>query len=169
MAILLLCGRLIEGVQSMQDEQGNTPLHYAARNGNDGIIGLLLDRNAQVNSKNNQKNAPLHLAAQAGTIAVVKRLMKAGACVTAPNSQAYTAWGVALRHNHNKLANFINRHAVQATLRLVSKQGGLGKLGTFYTGTQEDAQALGITVDGSLPPETTAHIIGYASTPGLSY
>ena len=112
---------------NVQDEQGNTPLHYALRNGNGDIIGLLLDRNAEVNSKNNQKNTPLHLAAQAGTIAVVKRLMKAGACVTAPNSQAYTAWGVALRHNHNELADLIDRHAVQATLRLVSKQGGLGK------------------------------------------
>ncbi|MCS5711374.1 ankyrin repeat domain-containing protein [Candidatus Berkiella aquae] len=45
-----------------QDDKGNTPLHWAVRQGYPEIIQLLIDNGANVNAQNNEGNAPLHLA-----------------------------------------------------------------------------------------------------------
>ena len=48
------------------DEIGNTPLHVAARDGNQGAVGMLLKLKVQTNILNKHGKAPIHLAAKSG-------------------------------------------------------------------------------------------------------
>ena len=47
-----------------QDNEGNTALHYAVRNGYGNIVVLLLEYRAEINIKNNYSSTPLHIAAE---------------------------------------------------------------------------------------------------------
>lgn len=48
------------------DESGNTPLHVAARDGNQGAVRVFLTLKVQANILNNYRKAPIHLAAEHG-------------------------------------------------------------------------------------------------------
>ncbi|KAK9442279.1 Ankyrin repeat-containing domain protein [Metarhizium brunneum] len=61
------------------DEEGNTPLHVAAREGHVGVILMLPDTpQFAVNPENAQGWTPLHLAANFGKLRTVKELLKLG-------------------------------------------------------------------------------------------
>jgi ankyrin repeat protein len=61
---------------SLQDNDGNTPLHYATLNGHTHIAKLLLDENADINTQDNDGNTPLHYAAQKGYSEIIKLLFQ---------------------------------------------------------------------------------------------
>ena len=48
------------------DESGNTPLHVAARDGNQGAVRVFLKLKVQANILNNCRKTPIHLAAEHG-------------------------------------------------------------------------------------------------------
>ena len=48
------------------DESGNTPLHVAARDDNQGAVSVLLKLKVQANILNNCRKTPIHLAAEHG-------------------------------------------------------------------------------------------------------
>lgn len=50
------------------DESGNTPLHVAARDGNQGAVSVFLKliQKMQVKVANKQGKLPIHLAAESG-------------------------------------------------------------------------------------------------------
>ena len=48
------------------DESGNTPLHVAARDGNQGAVRVFLKLKVQANILNNYRKTPIHLAAEHG-------------------------------------------------------------------------------------------------------
>ena len=48
------------------DESGNTPLHVAARDGNQGAVSVLLKLKVQANILNSCRKTPIHLAAEHG-------------------------------------------------------------------------------------------------------
>jgi ankyrin repeat protein len=56
-----------------------TPLHAAAYNGHDEMVGFLIDRGAFVNPLDADGNTPLHLAAAAGHDGTVRALLREGA------------------------------------------------------------------------------------------
>ncbi|RDD34218.1 ankyrin repeat protein [Wolbachia endosymbiont of Cylisticus convexus] len=58
------------------DEQGNTPLHTAAWEGNLEVVKLLLKHGADVHAENFERKTPLHFAAWEGGLKVVKLLLK---------------------------------------------------------------------------------------------
>jgi hypothetical protein len=60
-----------------------TALHRAAERGREEVVGLLIEKGADVNATANFDWTPLHVAAQSGKLSVVKRLVKAGAKVDA--------------------------------------------------------------------------------------
>lgn len=64
---------------NVRDEQGNTPLIEAARNGHDDIVRTLLAAKADVRAKNNAGQTALMLALQGGHDQVVAALKQAGA------------------------------------------------------------------------------------------
>lgn len=62
------------------DYQGNTPLHYAAHEGAEQAVSLLLIYCKQLlDMKNNRGNRPLHIAAAAGQLRATRLLMSQGA------------------------------------------------------------------------------------------
>ncbi|KAG8418527.1 hypothetical protein J3459_012361 [Metarhizium acridum] len=62
------------------DEEGNTPLHIAAREGHVGVILMLPDTpQFEVNAKNAKGWTPLHMAANFGDFRTVKELLKLSA------------------------------------------------------------------------------------------
>ena len=62
-----------------RDDDGKTPLHYAARNDNPVVTSILVDAGARPNVRDNDGWAPLHLAAQNGSRLAVSILLDAGA------------------------------------------------------------------------------------------
>ena len=65
------------------NNQGATPLHFAAKLGSAECCKMLLDSNAIVNARAANDVTPLHLAAQAGKLKVAKLLLEAHADVNA--------------------------------------------------------------------------------------
>ena len=65
------------------DEDGWTPLHWAARNGNRDISTYLIVNGAEVKATNEIGWTPLHVAASNGHAEIVQALITAGAEVTA--------------------------------------------------------------------------------------
>lgn len=62
------------------DYQGNTPLHYAAHEGSDQALSLLLIyAREHIDVKNGRDNRPLHVAAAAGHLRTTRLLMSQGA------------------------------------------------------------------------------------------
>ncbi|KAL7962115.1 hypothetical protein V8C34DRAFT_311341 [Trichoderma compactum] len=60
---------------------GRTPLSWAAKNGHDTVVNLLLEQGAEIESKDNGGQTPLSLAAENGHEAAVRLLIEKGYCI----------------------------------------------------------------------------------------
>ena len=66
-----------------RDDDGNTPLHYAAREESSANVVLLLQQGVEVEIRNGDGRTPLHFAASSENPAVATALLEAGADVNA--------------------------------------------------------------------------------------
>ncbi|MCX4165269.1 MULTISPECIES: ankyrin repeat domain-containing protein [Paraburkholderia] len=73
------------------NKKGWAPLHYAASNGNDDIVKLLLDHSAYVDAGSPNGTTPLMMAARANHVSTVKLLLDNGADLTVKNQLGLTA------------------------------------------------------------------------------
>ncbi|RSL97127.1 hypothetical protein CDV31_013195 [Fusarium ambrosium] len=62
-----------------RDDRGQTPLHRAAKEGNEAVARLLLEYRADKEVKSNGNQTPLHCAAEEGSEAVARLLLEHGA------------------------------------------------------------------------------------------
>lgn len=69
---------------SMRFDDGQTPLHIATIQGQDGIVEYLINRGASTKAKDISGSTPLHEAVRYGRIEIAKKLLKSGAD---PNAQ----------------------------------------------------------------------------------
>jgi ankyrin repeat protein len=66
---------------------GLAPLHYAAREGSEGLISFLIEKKADVNIKNSAGATPLHEAARSGNIRVMGLILDQGADVNVQDAK----------------------------------------------------------------------------------
>lgn len=73
------------------DDDGRTPLSWAAQSGHDAVVKLLLDKGTELETKDSYDQTPLSWAAQSGHDAVVKLLLDKGANISMENKSDWTA------------------------------------------------------------------------------
>ena len=90
-------------VEKRSPETLSTPLQYAAFQGHERIIQLLLSHKADVNSRSTTESTPLHLASQEGHLASVVTLLQAGADPLLSDYQGATPIHQAAQKNHHEV------------------------------------------------------------------
>ncbi len=84
-----------------------TPLHLAAAGQDLEMVELLLRYKPEVNAKDTYGRTALHYAAQKGTPKIAEALIAAGASIEAKDQEGMTPWDIALRTNHQEMADFL--------------------------------------------------------------
>lgn len=84
----------------LHDNNENSPLHIAARNGNLNIVKLLIKKGSKVDVRNRRKQTPLHWAAHNGHPEIVDYLIAEGANVDAVEDEGGTplSWVAYVGH-----------------------------------------------------------------------
>ncbi|HEV7800621.1 MAG TPA: ankyrin repeat domain-containing protein [Burkholderiales bacterium] len=88
-----------------------TPLAYAAYQGNDRVVGFLIQRGARVNADaargGTYVNTPLMMAAIQGHESIVRSLLRAGADADVRVYGGHTAAELAAKYNHKGVAQLL--------------------------------------------------------------
>ena len=100
-----------------RDKDGRTPLHYAARQGCDEVVNLLITRGANVNAKNKIGNTPLHLATQLGQGKAARLLIQEGAKVNARDQESRTPLHLAAQLGQGKAARLLIQEGAKVNAR----------------------------------------------------
>ncbi|WP_084084394.1 MULTISPECIES: ankyrin repeat domain-containing protein [Cupriavidus] len=95
---------LVEQYEVEINKTGWTPLHYAATNGNTGIVKYLLDHSAYIDAESPNATTPLMMAARGGHIETVKLLLDEGADMRLRNQQGMTVIDFAERYHQDEIA-----------------------------------------------------------------
>jgi ankyrin repeat protein len=93
-----------------KDQDGWTPLHFAARYGYTSIAELLIKHGAQINIKAEDEFTPLHLAARYGYTSVAELLIQHGAQINIKAKDEFTPLHLAAEHNHVSVAELLISH-----------------------------------------------------------
>lgn len=80
------------------NKKGWAPLHYAAANGHDDIVKLLLDHSAYVDAGSPNGTTPLMMAARGGHVSTVKLLLDNGADLNVKNQIGMNALDFAKQY-----------------------------------------------------------------------
>lgn len=176
-----------------RDNQGVTPLHYAAQQGHNEIVELLISRGADVNLGTLKGgHAPIHLACSQGQLEAVQLLTKHGADVTKVNQNGDTPLHVAAVDNQPAIATFlldqkasinaINRAGLTPMkvalarnypefLEVLRIRGAVLENESEiirYAENQLWLRAYGVTaMDGNVDPDTQAAVKAYQQDAGL--
>ncbi len=89
---------------NQKDENGQTPLHYAAESGYTEVAQTLIERGARVESRDNEGRSPLHLAAETGYTPMMDLLITKGARVHSQDKNGRVALHYAVLGTRNESA-----------------------------------------------------------------
>lgn len=99
---------------NIRDEEGNTPLHWAAKMRLNEVVKPLLERKADPNLLIPEKNvSPLGIAVFHGNREMVALLLDAGAKVNVHNFQGRTALITAASMGHHEIAVMLLEHGAE--------------------------------------------------------
>jgi ankyrin repeat protein len=114
-----------------RDDEGMTPLHYAALNGNGDLMHTLLANRASIDAKDGSGQTPLHMAVVFHNTRAVQILLDAGANVNAADSNGQTALHVAAMNGFKDIAQMLMVHGASIDARDAGGQTALHKAATF--------------------------------------
>lgn len=89
------------------NQQGWTPLHYAATKGHIEMMRLLMEHHAYLDAESPNGTTPLMMAAHYGTPMATKLLLEEGADPRLKNQLGINALAFALKANHPESAQYI--------------------------------------------------------------
>ncbi|MHC4630332.1 MAG: ankyrin repeat domain-containing protein, partial [Planctomycetota bacterium] len=96
-----------------KDQDGETPLHYAAEHGDKHVAELLIANGADVNAKNNNDETPLHCATRWGYKDVIKLLIANGADIDLKTKAGSTALQIATEMDYQGLSSLLRKHGAK--------------------------------------------------------
>ncbi|VVD66748.1 ankyrin [Pandoraea pneumonica] len=105
--------KLLIDKEAEVNKKGWAPLHYAATNGHDDIVQLLLDASAYVDAESPNGTTPLMMAARGGHITTCKVLLDGGADVRLKNQLGLTAIDFANQSNQKEIADGLRKRLEQ--------------------------------------------------------
>lgn len=124
----LIARILVEGGVSVNitDEDGNTPLHWAALWGPFEMVKYLVEHGADVNATDEEGGTPFHRAVESGRLYIVRYLVEHGADVNATDKECWTALHWAARAgNLNIVKYLVEEHGAKVN---ATTKGGLTPL-----------------------------------------
>ncbi|QYT04235.1 Ankyrin repeat protein [Trichoderma simmonsii] len=86
---------------------GRTALSWAAKNGHEAVVKLLLEQSADIDSKDNGEQTPLSLAAENGHEAVVGLLLEKGAKAESKDKRDRTPLSLAAKNGHDTVVKLL--------------------------------------------------------------
>ena len=93
---------------SIKDRKGSTPLHFAARRGNDEIVKVLLKHpKVKIDVRDSYGKTALHMACSEGQSSVCKLLLDKGADIKAVTAENTTPLHNAILNGHSQVATMI--------------------------------------------------------------
>ncbi|EGD77528.1 hypothetical protein PTSG_08626 [Salpingoeca rosetta] len=98
-------------VAEIDDEYGQTPLHYASQRSDPSCLEVLLQRNCEPNVTDKANATPLHNAAQEGRLEIVQLLVKYGANLLARDGEGETPLHHACMEGHVDVIEFLLQQA----------------------------------------------------------
>ena len=111
--LLYLTGKLLMGegdsamIANIRDSEGNMPLFYAADQGYEQVVKLLLDNGADVNEQSGHYGNALRAASASGHEQVVKLLLDKGADVNAQGEDYGNALQAASGSGHEQVVKML--------------------------------------------------------------
>eukprot|EP01023_Acetabularia_acetabulum_P012815 TRINITY_DN16029_c0_g1_i3.p2 TRINITY_DN16029_c0_g1~~TRINITY_DN16029_c0_g1_i3.p2 ORF type:complete len:274 (+),score=48.28 TRINITY_DN16029_c0_g1_i3:128-949(+) len=93
-----------------KDEEGRTPLHFAAGYGQLQCLKLLIQCNADLEQQDNNGNTPLHYAAGYGQTLAAQLLLQHHANLKAKNKESKTPYQVALLNKQQDLIQMLQTY-----------------------------------------------------------
>ena len=111
---------------NIRSGDGLAPLHYAAREGHEGLISFLINRNANINIKNASGAAPLHEAARSGNLRIMEMLLDQGAEINAQDAKGNSALHIGIPpETHREAAALFLSRGINPNLRDVHGESPL--------------------------------------------
>ena len=90
-----------------KDNNGRTPLSWAAEKGHETVVKQLLEKGAKLESKDNNGRTPLLLAAENGHGTVAKQLLKKGAKLESEDNNGWTPLSTAAMKGHEAVVELL--------------------------------------------------------------
>jgi ankyrin repeat protein len=129
------------GELNKMDHHGNTPLIWAASEGNDDIVQLLVEQGANVNTQNFAGETALFLAAARGFDTIVHTLLENGANVQITNLDGATALHMAVANGNLSTMTLLVKYGA-----FVNSQDDNGDTPLHYAVREEQARLVEMLV-----------------------
>lgn len=94
-------------------ENGNTQLHYVAKNNNIDIVKLLIEHGADVNTRNDHEETPLTWACIDNRSEIVKLLVENGADVNTKDNCGFTPLDYATQYSDKSTITYLKAHGAK--------------------------------------------------------
>ncbi len=129
------------------DEDGRTPLHWAADNAQAETAQQLLALGANVNARDHAGRTPLHYAARAGQSAIVEQLLAHGASINAADVRGNTALHLAASRARPAVAGLLIAAGADVNARNEAGQTPLHVVGDQTRPDVDDAELQAVVRD----------------------